>query len=168
MAPNAFAAYQRAFKDSGLPPFRIVQTASGALNGGRSVKASAGTHDVDFRLPSGEGVSGAVDLSVWKVRGVRRWDEARIRWALFNLADEGFAGWYRHRGSFARNLHIHAIYVGMHLKESLRLQVRDFLNDRTGLVGHARETFWTCPSSVDARIKALFLKHNPVCAKWFN
>jgi hypothetical protein len=165
MHPAAHRAYVRAFRDSGLAPFRIVQTATGAI--GRRVVASAGTHDSDgFLSIEGESYAAAVDLSVWRVRGVTRWDEARIKWALYNLADEGFAAWYRYRDSFKENRHIHAVYCGVQMKSQCQMQVIDFLNDRTGLQGHAAEPFWTAPQSVDLRIERLFLLHNPEAAKW--
>ena len=161
MHPKAWGAIQRAFADSGLPPFRIVQTCTGAL--GARVAASAGTHDADGKLPGGEPFSVSVDLSVWKIRGVVRWSEAHIRWALYNLADEGFACWYRHTGSFAKNLHIHGLYLPIHMKLVSQNQAVDFLNGRTGLVGHAREGFWTPPKALDAKLTALFLGANPEC-----
>ena len=161
MHPKAWAAFQKGFADSGMAPMRIVQTCTGSL--GRRVKASAGTHDADGVLPGGEPFSVSLDLSVWKIRGVVRWDEAHIKWALHNLADEGFACWYRHTGSFARNLHIHAIYLGLPMKPVSQNQAVDFLNGRTGLIGHAREKFWTPTSALDAKLTALFLSANPEC-----
>ena len=166
MHPQAWQAYKLAFANSGMEPWRIVQTCSGAL--GPVVAASAGTHDRDgFIGQTALPYSVCVDLSVWRFRGVRRWDEAHIKWCLFNLALNGFAAWYRHTGSFSNNRHIHAVFVGLEMKEQCQRQVVDFLNDRTGLVGHARETFWTASKVVDGLLKTEFLLHNPSAAKFF-
>lgn len=158
MHPQAFEAYSRAFEKSGLPHFRIIQTCTGALQG--RVLASAGTHDKDGILGSGEAYSAAVDLSVWRVCGVARWDEAHLKWCLFNLAMQGFVGWYRHTGSFLNNKHLHCVFVGVPMKPMLQRQVADFLANRTGLKGHATEGFWTAPASVDAHLKQMFDKAN--------
>jgi hypothetical protein len=160
MHPLAFAANNRAFERANMPQMRIVQTCTGAL--GRRVVASAGTHDADGTLPgTSERYAASADYSTWRVRGVVRWDEQHIRWMLYNLALEGFAAWYRYRGSFATNLHIHAVYCGVAMKEQSQFQVCDFLWNRDGLKGHQAEPFWTAGADVDARIKRLFLLHNP-------
>lgn len=161
MHPKAWAAFQKGFADSGMAPMRIVQTCTGSL--GSRVKASAGTHDADGVLPGGEPFSVSLDLSVWRIRGLKRWDEAHIKWALYNLADEGFACWYRYTGSFALNLHIHAVYLGLHMKPISQEQAIDFLNRETGLVSPKFEKFWLPSNALDAKLTRLFLSANPEC-----
>lgn len=161
MHPDAWDAMQRAFADSGMPQMRVVQTCTGAL--GARVAASAGTHDADGVLAGGEPFSVSVDLSTWRIRGVARWDEAHIKWALYNLADEGFAGWYRHTGSFTSNRHLHLLWLGQHMKEVSQNQAIDYLNRKNGLANHDWEQFWTPSSALDAKLTALFLSANPEC-----
>lgn len=164
ITPAMFDAFTRAFFYAGINPEknseggkRFVQTIGNAA-------ASAGTHAQDGTVSVG-GVEydycAAVDLSV---RGL---NEHQIRLLLQELAKQGIGGWYRHTGSFANNRHIHCIYFGIKMKPMLQRQCVDFLNDRTGLVGHSHETFFTAPPELDAPLKAAFLRANPSAKKFF-
>ena len=164
MTRVAYASFLLACHDAGIHPPRIVQTMTGAL--GRRVKASAGTHDKDGTF-EGEAYSCAVDLSVRSFWGLHGYDDKDIKWLLWHLSKNGFVAWYRHTGSFAFNRHIHAVFVGLEMKLILQEQVRDFLNGRTGLVGHAHEGYWTAPADCDAVLKARFLRANPGAAHLF-
>ena len=159
MAPAAFRQYQKAFAAAAVPPDprkwkradRIGQTIGAA-------KASAGFHAQDGTVTEGGVVydyCAAVDLSTYGLNA------AQIKAWLHQLARYGFVAWYRYTGSFAENRHIHAIYVHARMKPALQAQVRDFLNDRNGLKGHAKETFWTAPPELDNLLRTAFLKHNP-------
>lgn len=153
MAVAAFEAYIGACNDAGLKAPRIVQTVGKA-------KASAGTHHADG-ISGSEPYCAAVDISVRGFLGLGGYNEKQIRWLLFCMARRGFVGWYRYRGSFANNRHVHAIYVGLPMKPALQFQVRDFLLDRDGLASHRKEVFWTAETQWDARLRAMFLKSNP-------
>lgn len=153
MLPAAFTAYIQASYEAKINPAgRCIQTIGNA-------KASKGTHAADGTFPTtaprGEPYCAAVDLSV---RGLT---EQQVRAWLAALARNGFAGWYRYTGSFRANKHIHCIYVGCRMKPMLQRQVRDFLNDRNGLVDHGPERFYTAPPETDAKLKALFERANP-------
>lgn len=154
MHPDAWAALQKAFADARIT-LRIVQTCGFAT-------ASAGTHGPDGTLPNGEKWSAAVDLSTWKVRGVLRYDEAHLRWMLYQMARHGFIAFYRHTGSFLNNKHVHGVYAGVPMKPMLRAQVRDYLAGKNGLAGHVQESFWRAGPELDAQIKTLYLQHNPL------
>lgn len=151
MTPAMFSAYIRACFFAKIDPKRITQTIGTA-------KASAGYHAKDGEVTV-DGISydycAAVDISI------RKLDEADIKRLLIELAKQGFVGWYRYKGSFKNNRHIHCVYVGLPMKAQLRSQVKDFLNDRTGLVGHAKETFWTAPPEIDHPLRLAFLEANP-------
>lgn len=147
MAKPAFDAYIAACFAAKVSPDRVVQTIGDA-------KASAGTHAKDGTL-HGEAYCAAVDLSV------RRMSKDQIRTLLEKLADNGFVAWYRYRLSFIGNKHIHAIYVGLPMKESLRRQVKDYLNGRDGLACHLLEQFWTAPDSTDRKLAKTFALSNP-------
>ena len=162
MHPRARKAWDAACKQANLRPV-VTQTQGNA-------KASAGYHASDgtYRTESGtvQSYCAAVDVSVNQM-AVRlsdgkkiRMDEAHVKWFLHCLAQNGFVAWYRYKGSFKDNKHIHGVYCGVPMKPQLRGQVKDFLNDRTGLAGHGVETFWTADSATDAKLRALFEKYN--------
>lgn len=152
MAKPAFNAYINSCFKAGINPAkRVMQTLGSAA-------ASAGTHGRDGTL-NGEDYSAAVDLRT------RDLNVAEIKSLIKALTENGFVAWYRHTGSFETNRHIHAIYVGLPMKKMLRAQVVDFLNDRTGLVGHATEKFYTAPRATDLVIQTLFIHANPQMSK---
>lgn len=160
--PAALAALDAAERAANLQPV-ITQTLGDAPD-------SKGFHAADGRYKTAAGTwqdyCAAIDFSV-RQKAMRLsddqrvdMDENRIRWFLKHLAEHGFVAWYRRPSQGFDSPHIHAVFAGVKMKEALRGQVRDFLNDRTGLKGHATETFWTAPPVVDAQIRALFEKHN--------
>lgn len=133
---------------------RIVQAIGDA-------KASAGFHHQDG-VQDGRPYCAAIDVSVksFQVHGMNT-ARLQIKWFLYHMALHGWAGWYRFTGSFAHNQHIHAVWAGLPMKPALENQIIDFVHDRTGLVGHAKEEFWTAPKEADDAILALFRKSNP-------
>ncbi len=151
MALPAFQAFIRACTEAGISPTRVTQTIGNA-------PASAGFHAPDGVLNS-ERYCAAVDLHT------RDLNRTQIKKLLNAMAKQGFAAWYRFEGSFANNQHLHAVYAALPMKRQLRAQVVDFLNDRTGLAGHAHETFYTAPRDIDIVIQAMFLHANPVAGK---
>jgi hypothetical protein len=147
MHPRAFRAYIRACSEAGINPSgRVVQTIGNAV-------ASVGFHAKDGRL-DGIDYCAAVDLRT------RDLNARQVKVLLKQLALNGFAAWYRFEGTFQNNQHIHAVYAALPMKRSLQLQVWDFVNDRNGLVGHAKERFYTAPPVTDNIIKAMFLDAN--------
>jgi len=162
MHPAARAAFDAACKTSDLK-LVIVQTEG-------SAPASAGTHGSDGKYQQPDGTwhsySAALDLSV--KQGATKIStgehlaltEERIKWALYNLALHGFAGWYRRPSQGFDAVHLHVVFAGVKMKPMLQKQVRDFLADRTGLASHGHESFWTAPPEVDAKIRVLFDEAN--------
>jgi hypothetical protein len=151
MAPQAFDALIRAAFHAGVSPDRVTQTIGNAL-------ASAGFHAQDGELlDGGERIPycAAVDLHTNDLRG------GQVKLLLYHMAAQGFACWFRYRGSFAHNQHIHAVFVGLKMKPQLQRQVRDFLHDRDGLADHGPEPYWTPPAAIDAPLRAAFLRSNP-------
>lgn len=135
---------------AGVPASRVSQTIGNAA-------ASAGTHARDG-YAGGQPYSAATDLSV---RGL---SSAEIRALLGRLANQGFAAWYRWPGHdgwpSSESPHIHAIYVGCHMKDSLRAQVRDWLVGRNGLASHTAYTFTTWTAEQRATIRAVYDRYN--------
>jgi len=141
----------------------VVQTLGNAPD-------SKGVHEQDgtYTEPDGDKVpyTAALDISVNQGATIIStgkhiaMDDAHIKWALHNLAEHGFVAWYRRKSQGFDAVHIHAVYAGVKMKPALQSQVRDFLNDRTGLKGHATETYWTADASTDAEIRKLFEQYN--------
>lgn len=135
---------------AGVPAARITQTLGYAA-------ASAGTHGPDGRA-GGALYSAATDIST------RSLSQSEIRTLLWRLASQGFAAWYRwpgHDGWPSREApHIHAIYVGVAMKSSLRSQVRSWLADRNGLVSNTRYGFYSWTSAQQALIRVVFNRYN--------
>lgn len=158
MSQHAFQSYITAMfqakinpETTGVGGKRVVQTIGDAA-------ASAGTHGKDGVDQFGHDYSAALDISV-----KHDLKQAEIERLLECLADNGFAAWWRHTGSFSDNQHVHAVYAGVRMKYSLRQQIHDFLKHRSGLVGHADDQFWA-HHMTDAQenvIRTLFLAHNP-------
>lgn len=158
MIPAAFDSYILACFHAKINPEKTSEGTRRVVQTMGNAPASAGTHAQDGTLTlNGQPLpySAAVDLSV---RGLTL---SQIKKWLQELAKQGFVAWYRHTGSFENNRHIHAIYVGIGMKPSLQAQVVDYLNDRTGLVGHATETFYTAPPEVDKVLAQMFVRYNP-------
>jgi hypothetical protein len=74
---------------------------------------------------------------------------------------QGFAAWFRHRGSFQESQHIHAIFCGLSMKMALQRQVRAFLNNRDGLASDGPETFWTAAPELDGPLRTAWARANP-------
>ncbi len=108
----------------------------------------------------------AVDLSVNQSArrlsdgATIRMDKPHIKWVLFNLAQNGYVGWYRYQPIWDSK-HIHIIGAMVPMKRVLQDQVIDFLNNRTGLSGHGPESFWTADDYLDAQIAEIFKASNP-------
>jgi hypothetical protein len=158
MTPAMFDAYIRGMYYAGINPAktshgtkRVVQTM------GTSVSASAGTHAQQGTVTDSSGkkiaFGACVDISV---RGLTK---AQIKKMLLELAKQGYAGWFR---DWDGNEHCHIVYCGHFIKDDIVInQIIDYLNDRTGLVGHAKEQFFTAPTSVDKPLAKMFARSNP-------
>lgn len=132
-------------------------TASGISQTIGSAAASAGTHAQDGSI-QGHPYSAATDL---RTTGLTN---TQVRALLHRLADQGVAAFFRDPGQdgwpSSEVRHIHAIYVGVPMKASLRAQVNDWLNGRNGLASHASYTFWQPSAAQKQHIRALFDAHN--------
>ena len=156
MTPSMWRGQGLAYKEAGLALKRPSQTIGAA-------RASVGTHAKDGVLRECvESACGNYDYSAAVDLSVRGYSSAQIRTLIERLAERGYIAWYRRTGSFANNKHIHMVYVGVKMKGQLQSQARDGLHDRTGLVGHARETFYNLTPTQKNTLRALFLKANPV------
>lgn len=151
----AFAAFISACMDANVDPHRIVQTLGHA-------QASAGTHGKDgiFTNESGEieSYSAALDLSVKHPPLTVTQREALLK----ALWDEGFAAWYRTAPEFPGNQHIHAIYMGVPMKRSLRNQAHSFLAHRSGLVSGKADKFVAAnlTDAAEQNLRKMFLSCN--------
>lgn len=153
MTYAAWASYLSACYLAKIDPDRVMQTVGTAA-------ASAGTHLADGtlinELGQRESYTGAVDLRTKDLT------KAQIERLLDQLFSHGFFAWWRHTGSFAENQHIHACFVRLHLKTSLRQQFHDFVRDLDGLRSHATFDGPTATPSQKAVLRAMFFEHNPV------
>lgn len=150
MAPWQFNSYIRACEKARVSPQRVTQTIGNA-------RASAGFHARDgYAREQGQLIAycAATDL---RTRDLNR---AQIYRLVSALTDADFANWYRTGPKWVGNNHIHANFVGYPMKGELRSQVKDFLADRTGLVGHAKEKFFKASPAQKKRLKIAFLKRN--------
>lgn len=104
---------------------------------------------------AGEEYAACYDLSV---RGLK-W--AQIAVWLEELCRVGFTPFYRYKGSFRNNLHIHCNYAGVPMKEPLQRQVLDYFQQLDGLVGHKKidDDLYPSPELV-AIPKAMFALSN--------
>jgi hypothetical protein len=123
--------------------------------------ASAGFHHAEMgeagpiaRL-EGEKYSACYDLSV---RGLN-WTQVAT-W-LEELCRAGFCAFYRYKGSFKNNKHIHANFCGLPMKPQLQQQCRSYFVQDDGLVGDAQvdDTLYPSPELV-AIPKAMFAQSN--------
>jgi hypothetical protein len=161
--PAALAALTAAERAANLQPV-ITQTQGDAPD-------SKGFHAADGRYQTAGGnwhdYCAAIDFSVRQKALLLseskpvEMNDVRIRWFLYNLAKHGFVAWYRRPSQGFEGPHIHAIYCGVKMKPALQGQVLDFLDDKDGLRGHREEEFWTAPSAMDAKLRAIFLEANP-------
>jgi hypothetical protein len=165
--PTALKALNTAFKKANLKPV-IVQTQGDAPE-------SAGTHgSAGHYIDAGgkrQSYSACIDISVnqaaTRLSDKKKvvMDKARVRWLLYCLAKEGFAGFYRTEAQGFTSHHVHIICAMVPVDGLPESQVIDFLNDRNGLKGHGQETFWTADDDVDQYIATKFALANPEAAK---
>ncbi len=145
MAPEAWRAYVRACFAARIDPDRVSQTIG-------SARASAGYHKQDGTVVE-NGVeydyTTAVDLSVHDL------SQSQVHTLLEKLAEQGFAGWWRHQGSFKKNVHVHAVYAGLPMKEQLEGQITDWLHGLNGLAGHAHDPFLVPSERAKQHIRAM-------------
>ncbi|MBM4360769.1 MAG: hypothetical protein FJ096_21895 [Deltaproteobacteria bacterium] len=123
-----------------------------------SAPASAGTHAKDGTI-DGVDYSAATDLSV------KTLTNAQVKVLVDDLATHGFAAFFRDPGKdgwpSTEARHIHAIFVGVPMKDSLKAQVKDWLEGLNGLKSHAPYTFYQASPAQKAFIEELFKKANP-------
>ena len=120
--------------------------------------ASAGTHGPDGTV-NGKEYAACTDFHIIG------FSDARIKTILTRLWDAGFAAWYRSPGhdhwpaEDAR--HIHAVYTGIVMKQSVQEQVHDFLHQPmlNGLASHQPYAFAQNTHDQRAAIRTLFSKH---------
>lgn len=120
MAPVAWNAFLRACQATKIHPNRIGQTIG-------DHQRSVGYHKRDGVLRVGKekiDYTTAVDLGTWDLK------PAQINAFVEALTAQGFAAFYRHKGKWKGNEHIHAIYTFLPMKPQLQVQVREFLRDR--------------------------------------
>ena len=119
--------------------------------------ASAGTHAVDG-IVDGHPFSAATDLRTGGLTDAEIVDE------LEALGTAGFAAWYRQTGhdGWSGVTHIHAVWVNVGIKRSLRDQAHDYCNWKNGLVSHAIYQFHHFSQAAVDEVRARFLAHNPV------
>jgi hypothetical protein len=112
-------------------------------------------HDTDGTI-NGKAYTGAVDISV------RCLSAAQIQTMLSNLAELGFAGWYRKDGEdgWSGPNHIHAIWAGCRLKPILQRQVESWLAGQTGLGSNQPYRFWQPPAPLRNTVRQLYGKFN--------
>lgn len=159
MHPNALQAFKNTCKNAGLTPV-IVQTWGNAPESNK-------THETDGHYgPKKIKYCAATDISVnqlawhWKLEKFVKMTDARIKWFLWHLSQNGFVAWFRRKSQGFTAQHIHAIYVGVKMKASLAKQCLGFFDGRTGLKSNALETYWTAPEREDAALQKLFHQHN--------
>ncbi len=135
----------------GLTADKVTQTIGNAA-------ASAGTHAKDGTL-DGVDYSAATDLSV------KTLTNAQVKVLVDDLASHGFAAFFRDPGKdgwpSTEARHIHAIFVAVPMKDSLKAQVKDWLEGLNGLKSHAPYTFYQASPAKKALIEELFKKANP-------
>ena len=112
-------------------------------------------HDTDLTF-SGKPYTGAVDISV------RCLTQGQIKLLLDDLADLGFAAWYRFPGKdgWSGPPHIHAVWAGCRLKQVLRAQVEDWLEGKNGLSSNEPYQFWQAQPEIKEKVRKLYLLSN--------
>ena len=120
MAPAAFDGFKRACFRAKVQPRRIGQTIG-------DHPRSMGYHHRDGTVKyKGQKIdySAAVDI------GTGDLSRAQINRLLEELARQGFAAFYREKGHWEGNEHIHAIYAPLKMKPQLRAQLREWADKR--------------------------------------
>ena len=154
MHPKAWEAWIQ----SGVPASRIGQTVGNA-------PASAGTHGADGTFLGEHGskrpYTAAVDVRIKDL------DDDQV-WALLGqLSQRGFAAFYRKPGfdgwPATEVRHVHAVFAGVPMKEALKRQVRDYLEDppKDGLAHHHDYGFFKPSQYARGVIDSLFKAANP-------
>ena len=112
-------------------------------------------HDTDLSL-DGKPYTGAVDISV------RCLTQSQIKLLLGNLADLGFAAWYRTPGKdgWSGPRHIHAVWAGCRLKAILRSQVEEWLEGKNGLASNEPYQFWQSLPDMKEKVRKLYMSSN--------
>jgi hypothetical protein len=112
-------------------------------------------HDTDVVI-DGVAYTAAVDISV------RCLTAAQIQMMLAELAQLGFAGWYRKDGQdeWSGPPHIHAVWAGSKLKPVLRRQVENWLDGGNGLGSGRPYRFWQPSAEMKNIVRALYRKFN--------
>ena len=112
-------------------------------------------HDTDVTI-NGKPYTGAVDISV------RCLTQAQIKSLLGDLANFGFAAWYRNPGhdGWTGPPHIHAVWAGCRLKPVLQDQVEEWLDGKTGLFSNEPYQFWQVSPEIKERVRKLFRASN--------
>lgn len=163
--PVAQTALERACQNANLRPV-IVQT-QGDAKQSAGTHGSAGTYSLNGKRQS---YSACIDFSVnqpaTRLSDGKKvvMDRARIKWFLYCLAKAGFTAWYRTTKQGFSGAHIHAVCAMVPISGLPEAQVLDFLDNRTGLKGGAKEEFWTANNDVDSYIATHFAKANPEAA----
>jgi len=133
MHPQAFQSWIDASFAARISPDRLGQTVGTATK-------SAGTHAPDGKFKNERGhwenYTAALDVHIDDI------DTEEERRLMLAMRARLWAVWLRDTGSFASCPHLHAIYIPLKKKEALDTQVEDFLEYRSGLVGHRRDWFW--------------------------
>ena len=112
-------------------------------------------HDTDLTV-DGKPYTGAVDISV------RCLTQRQIKVLLGDLADLGFASWYRTPGKdgWSGPPHIHAVWAGCRLKPVLRSQVEDWLEGKNGLASNEPYQFWQALPEMKEKVRKLYHSSN--------
>jgi len=127
---------------------RITQGINHALSRGN-------VHDTDVTI-KGKAYTGAADISV------RCLSESQIKTLLAQLADLGFAAWYRKEGQdgWVGPPHIHAVFAGSALKPVLRSQVESWLVGKNGLGSNQPYQFWQPSREMTDKVRTLYRSSN--------
>jgi hypothetical protein len=112
-------------------------------------------HDTDVTI-KGKAYTGAADISV------RCLSESQIKTLLAQLADLGFAAWYRKEGQdgWIGPTHIHAVFAGSALKPVLRSQVESWLVGKNGLGSNQPYQFWQPSPEMTDKVRTLYRSSN--------
>jgi hypothetical protein len=88
--------------------------------------------------------------------------QQQIKSLLADLANLGFAAWYRTPGQDAWSgpPHVHAVWAGCRLKSILRQQVEDWLDGKNGLGLHEPYHFWQASSEMREQVRNLYRASN--------
>ena len=155
MHPAAFEA----FLDAGVDPGRIGQTVGDA-------PASAGVHEPDGTLETGEAYCAATDL---RLSAQYALDDAGLKDLLWRLGRHGFAAFYRNPGAdhwpAGQPKHVHIVYAGVPMKQALRDQVHAYCHDPmlNGLLSNVPYEYCQPDQGCVNMVRALFLTSgNPI------